>query len=37
MGIMVTIIGALLIIFFIRDPFQGLMWKAHGNWWQDRS
>jgi manganese transport protein len=27
MGIMITIIGALLIIFFIRDPFQGLIWS----------
>jgi len=26
-GIIITTIGALLIIFFIRDPFQGLIWS----------
>jgi manganese transport protein len=26
-GIMITALGALLIIFFIRDPFQGLIWS----------
>jgi manganese transport protein len=26
-GIMITTVGALLIIFFIRDPFQGLIWS----------
>jgi manganese transport protein len=26
-GIMITIVGALLIIFFLRDPFQGLIWS----------
>jgi len=26
-GIMITTLGALLIIFFIRDPFQGLIWS----------
>jgi manganese transport protein len=26
-GIMITTVGALLFIFFIRDPFQGLIWS----------
>jgi manganese transport protein len=26
-GIMITTLGALLIIFFIRDPFRGLIWS----------
>jgi manganese transport protein len=26
-GIIITTLGALLIIFFIRDPFQGLIWS----------
>jgi manganese transport protein len=26
-GILITIVGGLLIIFFIRDPFQGLIWS----------
>lgn len=26
-GIMITTLGALLIIFFIRDPFQGVIWS----------
>ena len=26
-GVIVTLFGALLIIFFLRDPFQGLIWS----------
>jgi manganese transport protein len=26
-GVIITILGALLIVFFIRDPFQGMIWS----------
>jgi manganese transport protein len=26
-GIAITVVGALVVIFFLRDPFQGLIWS----------